>query len=58
MNIINGRRIEISGDGDITGDVGVVITGSTGPLHLGEGDVIVGVVGDVVIRSKTEKRGE
>lgn len=51
--IINGRRIEISGDGDITGDVGVVITGNSGPLHLGEGDVIVGgIVGDVTISGR------
>lgn len=52
MNIINGRIVSVEAE-DITGDVGVVITGNTGPLHLGEGDVIVGgIVGDVTISGK------
>jgi hypothetical protein len=47
MNIISG---EPDHDGDIVGDVGVVISGNTGPIHLGTGDIHIGttVVGDGV----------
>lgn len=39
MNIINGK---IMGDAeDITGDVGVVITGDNQIIHLGTGNVVV-----------------
>lgn len=42
MNIINGK---IMGDAeDITGDVGVVITGDTQIVHLGTGKVVVETV--------------
>ena len=42
MNIINGK---IMGDAeDITGDVGVVITGDNRIIHLGTGKVVVETV--------------
>uniref|UniRef100_UPI003F491E44 hypothetical protein n=1 Tax=Sphaerisporangium sp. CA-236357 TaxID=3240030 RepID=UPI003F491E44 len=37
MNIVNGKRMD-DGD-DITGDIGVVISGNNGTVHLGNGDV-------------------
>jgi hypothetical protein len=47
--IVNGKVIDDGGD-DVTGDVGVVITGVTGPIHMGKGNQYNNVVimeGDV-----------
>lgn len=55
MNIINGK---IVGDGDdVNGDVGIVIKGNTGTVHLGNGDVYVNsrvVKGDQSGKDKVE----
>ncbi|MFI9552086.1 hypothetical protein [Nonomuraea endophytica] len=40
MNIINGKPAKTSDD--VTGDVGTVVSGHTGPVHLGKGNVSQG----------------
>ncbi|MFJ2030740.1 hypothetical protein [Streptosporangium sp. NPDC087985] len=40
MNIISGRVVGTSED-EVCGDVGFVISGNTGPVHLGAGTLYV-----------------
>ncbi|NAS21984.1 hypothetical protein GT755_09840 [Herbidospora sp. NEAU-GS84] len=59
---LNGRIVSAEQDlsvnitGDITGDIGVIISGNTGPVHLGAGNVYTGVT---VIENDahTDRRG-
>ncbi|WP_061290410.1 hypothetical protein [Herbidospora cretacea] len=58
----NGRIVSAEQDlsvniaGDIIGDIGVIISGNTGPVHLGTGNVYTGVT---VIENDihTDRRG-